>query len=49
MPEWIRKKKKKQHKTQDFPDDPLVKNPPANEGDTGSIPGTERYYMPQSN
>ena len=25
-----------------FPGDPVVKNPPANAGDTGSIPGSER-------
>ena len=24
-----------------FPGDPVVKNPPANAGDTGSIPGSE--------
>ena len=24
---------------QDFPDGPVVKNPPSNAGDTGSIPG----------
>ena len=27
----------------------LVKNPPANAGDTGSIPGPGRSHMPQSN
>ena len=26
-----------------FPDGSVVKNPPANAGDTGSIPGLERY------
>ena len=26
---------------------PVVKNPPANAGDTGSIPGLERFHMPQ--
>ena len=26
---------------QDFPGGPVVKNPPANAGDTGSIPGQE--------
>ena len=29
----------------DFPGGPVVKNPPANEGDTGSIPGLGRSYM----
>ena len=28
---------------QSFPGDSVVKNPPANAGDTGSIPGLERY------
>ena len=27
---------------QDFPGGPVVKNPPANAGDTGSTPGQER-------
>ena len=27
----------------------MVKNPPANARDTGSIPGRERFHMPQSN
>ena len=30
-----------------FPGGPAVKNPPANAGDTGSIPGPERYYRLQ--
>ena len=34
--------------TQDFPGGAVVKNPPANAGDTGSIPGLGRY-MPGSN
>ena len=34
---------------QDFPGDPVVKNLPANRGDTGSIPGPGRSHMPQSN
>ena len=29
--------------------DLVVKNPPANAGDTGSIPGLGRPHMPQSN
>ena len=33
----------------DFPGGPLVKNPPANAGDTGSIPGLGRFHMQQSN
>ena len=33
----------------DFPGDTVVKNPPANAGDTGLIPGSGRSHMPQSN
>ena len=33
----------------DFPHSLLVKNPPANAGDTGSIPGPGRFLMPQCN
>ena len=33
----------------DFPGDPVVKNPPANEGDTGSITGPGRSHMPRYN
>ena len=33
----------------DFPGGPVVKNPPANAGDTGSIPGQGRLRMPWSN
>ena len=32
-----------------FPDGPVVKNPPCNAGDTGSIPGPGRSHMPQGN
>ena len=31
----------------DFPSGPVVKNPPANAGDTGSIPGPGRFHVPQ--
>ena len=34
---------------QDFPGGAVVKNPPANSGDTGSIPGPGRSHMPRSN
>ena len=33
----------------DFPGGAVVQNPPANAGDTGSIPGPGRSHMPQSN
>ena len=33
----------------DFPGGAVVKNPPANAGDTGSSPGPGRSHMPQSN
>ena len=32
-----------------FPGGAVVKNPPANAGDTGWSPGLGRYHMPQSN
>ena len=41
---WLKKKKK-----QDFPGGPVVENPPANAGDTGSIPGPGRFHMPLGN
>ena len=34
---------------QDFPGGTVVKNPPANAGDTGSSPGLGRSHMPRSN
>ena len=34
-----RKKKQRRGGTWDFPGGPVVKNPPSNAGDTGSIPG----------
>ena len=33
----------------DVPGGPVVKNPPVNAGDTGSIPGLGRFYMLQGN
>ena len=39
----------KDKKAWDFPGDAVVKNPPANAGDTGSIPGPGRSHMPRSN
>ena len=33
----------------DFPDGAVVKNLPANAGDTGSIPGPGRSHMTRSN
>ena len=34
---------------QGFPGGAVVKNPPANAGDTGSIPGPGRSHIPWSN
>ena len=31
-----------------FPDGPVVKNPPANAENTGSIPGLGRFHMPRA-
>ena len=36
-------------KTLGFPGGTVVKNPPANAGDTSSSPGPGRSHMPQSN
>ena len=36
-------------KFEGFPGGAVVKNPPANAGDTGSSPGPGRSHMPQSN
>ena len=36
-------------KSQGFPGGAVVKNPPANAGDTGSSPDPRRPHMPQSN
>jgi len=33
----------------DFPGGPVVKNLPANAGDTGSIPGPGKFHMPWGN
>ena len=33
----------------DFLGSPVVKNPPANAGDMGVIPGPGRFHMPHSN
>ena len=43
------KKKKKKTRGKVFPDDQVVKNPPANTEDTGSIPGPRRAYIPEGN
>ena len=40
---------KVQNAIQGFPGGTVVKNPPANAGDTGSSPGPGRSHMPQSN
>ena len=37
------------YKIRDFPGGTVVKNPPANAGDTGSIPGPGRSHMLWSN
>ena len=35
-------------KSRDFPGGAVFKNPPANAGDTGSIPGPGRSHMPRN-
>ena len=42
-------KKKKNYEAQDFPGGAVVKNLPANAGDTGLIPGLGISHMPWSN
>ena len=37
------------HLDWDFPGGTVIKNPPANAGDTGSSPGPGRSHMPWSN
>ena len=53
---WAQKKSRrwerslsKLHQFRDFPGGAVVKNPPANAGDTGSSPGPGRSHMPRSN
>ena len=41
--------KKKEYPSWDFPGGAVVKNPPANAGDTGSSPGPGGSHMPRSN
>ena len=41
------KEEKLEMEKQDLPGGPEVRNPPANAGDRGSIPGPGRFYMPQ--
>ena len=36
-------------RSRDFPGGAVVKNPPANAGDTDSIPGLGRSHIPRSN
>ena len=42
-------KKSTNNKCWDFPGGAVVKNPPANAGNTGSSPGPARSHMLQSN
>ena len=45
----MRKKAATKDHTLGFPGGTVVKNPPANAGDTGSNPGLGRSHMPWSN
>ena len=40
------KEEKLEMEKQDFPGGPEVRDPPANAGDRGSIPGPGRFLMP---
>ena len=46
---WNQNSLNKKKKLEDFPDVPVVKNPPCNAGDMSSIPGPGRSHMLQSN
>ena len=48
LPQW-HSKPNQNHLVLDFPGGAVVKNSPANAGDTGSSPGPERSHMPRSN
>ena len=43
------KELKEEEEERDFSGDSVVKSPPGNVGDTGSIPGPGRSHMSQSN
>ena len=43
-----KKDEKKEKKIQGFPGSSVVKNPPANVGDTGSIPALGESHKPRS-
>ena len=47
--EWLLKSQRIRMLRKGFPGGSVVKNLPADAGDTGSIPGLGRPYMPQSN
>ena len=47
--QWYSLSLLKREKNQGFPGGAVVKNPPANAGDTGSSPGPGRSHMPRSN
>ena len=44
--QWLRQIKKP---VEDLPGGTVEKNPPANTGDAGLIPGPGRFHMPRSN
>ena len=46
---WALSQNKLKRWKRDFPGGAVVKNPPANAGDTGSSPGPGRCHMPHSN
>ena len=50
---WEERRGNSQYKntpySEGFPGGSVVKNPPANAGDTGSISDPERSHMPQNN
>ena len=49
LEKWVKCVKRSKLLVRGFPGGAVVKNPPANAGDTGSSPGPGRSHMPQSN
>ena len=49
QPQGIPEESSSKTSVRDFPGGAVVKNPPANAGDTGSSPGPGRSHMPWSN
>ena len=49
LAKWSARNSSKKYYLLGFPGGAVVKNTPANAGDTGSSPGPGRFHMPRSN